>query len=162
MGILTIQTYLRPAKLTDVFENEDKGLAFEDKQFFYKSADNTLYGPHRLVNAFNEKLFSTWYLEVLQLLNDERMFVVDPLEYSESIPIELPLQRVTEDAILQNNHLIVNTLYYLKMGASVDGPFYINKTTTKEDLKNRAKGKQTYVLDKPKTIKVVEALEMVG
>lgn len=154
MSKITINTFLRPAILSDVFENQSKGVVFEDKQFFYQQSNGSVYGPHRITNTFNAVTFNSWYLEILQLLSESRLLIVDPVEYSESIAIELELQKVYPEAILQNNTLITHTAYFLKNNTSVDGPFYIKKNTTKQDLKTRAHGKKTFVFSEPMQVKV--------
>jgi hypothetical protein len=136
----TINTYLRPAVASDVFTNSGVGEIIEDKHFFYKESNGDIYGPHRLRKPFNENN-TMLYLELFQLLNDKRMFLVDPFQYKESIAIELPLKAVEEDDILQNKILIINTAYFLKRGQEISGAFYITKHTTKKILKTKAKDK---------------------
>lgn len=160
--MIKINTFLRPAVVKDVFDKNGLGNIIEEKQFYYKEKYGSIYGPHRLCEPFKENA-THFYLNIFELLNEERIFVVDPLEYSESIAVALPLKKVEEFDILQGNQLIEHTMFYLKTSFSVDGPFYINAKTTKKDLKNKASNKLLLVLDKPRKIKVLEShVKLVG
>lgn len=154
MKKLLINTFLRPAGLVDVFSENGNGTILEDKQFFYKDLDGNIIGSYRLNTPFNpDDLF--YYKELYQLLNDDRVFIIDPVDYEDSLSVELPLKRVTESDILISNSLILNTTYYLKKGNDIDGPFYINNKTTKQNLKQKATNKLMFVLDSEKGVLTV-------
>ncbi|QQV91392.1 hypothetical protein Leef1_28 [Polaribacter phage Leef_1] len=154
MKTLLLTTFLRPAKLVDIFSDKGMGSIIEDKQLYYKNDAGGFIGPYRLNAPFNEDDL-LYYRELYQLLNDEKVFLIDPLEYQESLVVDLPLKRVGQFDILQGNCLIINTTYYLKSGQSIDGPFYINQNTTKENLKQKASNKLMFVLDDLKEIKML-------
>lgn len=161
MENLILQTFLRPATPKDIFTKEGLGSVLEEKQLFYKNKDGSIYGPYRLNSPFNE-LNNEYYLEIYNLLNDYRILIVDPLEYTESIKVDLPLKRVKEFDIMQGNHLIENTLFYLSSNNSLDGPFYINKNTTKKNLKNKVSNKLMFVLQKPALLNVIKSYNLIA
>lgn len=152
--MIKLQTFLRPAVVKDVFDREGLGAIIEEKQVYYKNSNDVINGPFRLYKPFKENE-TEYYVNLFQLLNDERVFVVDPLEYSESIAVQLPLKNVQEFDIMQGGSLIVHTMYFLKSANVVDGPFFINKNTTKKELKNKAANKTILCLAKTNDLQVV-------
>lgn len=158
----TITTFLRAVILSDVFDKDGCGAVIEEKQYFYKNEDETISGPFRLNTPFNPKNHH-FYEEIFQLIQDKRMFIVDAVEYLQSISIELPLKKVEAFDVMHGEHLIVNTAYFLKSHEFVEGPFYIKEATTKENLKTKVGEKTMLVFTKPQTIKILQQKElMVG
>lgn len=158
MSQISISTFLRPAVPSDIFDENGVGNIIEEKQVFYKTEGNNFYGPQRLYEPL--VYINETYLEFNTALHYKKMFVIDPLEFKESIPVILPLKKVEAIDILHGNHLIKNTLYYLKSKTEVDGPFFINKNTTKQNLKNKGANKAFLVLRKPNIIKGLEPLQL--
>lgn len=162
MKTLTIQTYLRPATTTDVFKDWSTAKVYEDKQVFYKNSDGSIRGPYRLYSHFNDETFESWFTNLVMLIEENRVLVVDNETSSKAIAVYLELKTPELDDLIIADELIVHTVHYLKKGQNLEGPFQITKFETKKSLKIKATDKTMYVLTKPKDIKQVVELEMVG
>jgi len=174
MKKIVISTFLREAIPSDIFDKEGSGLILEEKQIFYKEADGNFYGPYRLQciqcspaysmereelilylknQEIQHKKAAAEVIELWQLLEQKRIYIVDPFQYLESFSIYLKVKLVAESDILQNKHLIVNTAYFKKKLHTINGPFYINKNHNLADFKALIGTKKMYVFDHPGLIK---------
>ncbi|MEI6865503.1 hypothetical protein [Flavicella sp.] len=145
MKNLKIETWLRPAVLSDVFTKKGVGEIIENKQFFYKEKKGNYRGPYRLTSP-DEGGFISEYVNIYQLLALKRMMIVDPVIYSESIPIQLSIKEVEAYDILANKSLIVNTAYFIIRSHLAEGPFFITNNTSGNDIRKSIESKQFFVL----------------
>lgn len=182
--MIKINTFLRPALPEDVFTIDGLGEVIDNKQFYFKELDGSFYGPQRIYakkvsvmhsmpkdeqvlfakkQELEAKEVFEQISELYQAMAFQRLFVIDANQYLESVNISLPLKSTEEFDILQGDALISSTMYYLKRGSVVDGPFYINEKTTKKDLKNKALHKTMLVLHKPCSLLTIDEFKlMVG
>jgi hypothetical protein len=181
--MININTFLRPALPEDVFRLDGLGEVIDNKQFYFKELEGSFYGPQRIFAKKVSAMYSMpkdeqvlfvkkqeieakevyeQILELLQAMAFQRLFVIDATQYLESVAISLPLKKTEEFDIVQGDALIPNTMYYLKKGTVVDGPFFINEKTTKKDLKNKALNKTMLVLHKPCCLNPVKEFSLMA
>lgn len=154
MKKFTISTFLRPAILKDVFDNEGKGKFYSNKQFFYKNTDGTIVGPHRVQESVNFKNQDYW--QYLQLLSEERLYIADINQFSTSIEVHVKVKEVEEFDIMQGTRLMANTTYFKYMNNEMLGPFLIKDTDAKHLYYTIIANKNMFVFDKAAVITILE------
>jgi len=150
----TISTFLRPAVLKDVFDNEGKGKLFYGKQFFFINTDGSLTGPHRVQESIIFK--NQDYIQYFQLLSEKRLFIADINQFSETIQVLLKVKQVEETDIISSGRLIPYTNYFKFQNNEMLGPFQIKETEPKQFYHMIIKNLQMFVFDKAAVINKVE------
>lgn len=159
MKTLKVGAYIRPAMYTDIFDSDTKAFFKIDQQVYYKNADDTIRGPYRIDVPLI--FMADEYVNFLQLIADEQIFVVDGNKYVESVQVVLPLQEATFLDISEFNHtngLIHHTVFYIIIETKVSGPFVITKKTVPADVLKYIQQKQFFILDNISNLKKIETL----
>jgi hypothetical protein len=124
-------------------------------QYYTKEKDNSIRGPY-YVNTPN--FFpDVEYQNYLNLLKQERIFVVDKKQYIESFLVKLPLRmaKLTDFIDHTSNYFLkTNHIYYLKELNKMSGPFPLKTYNQMYSIKSYISFKQCYILDYVNTIEI--------
>lgn len=156
MKKLKIRSCIRPATPEDIFDMEGLGSILENKQVFYKT-NEAIRGPYNI----NSNLFfvDQKYQELYYLLSKNRIFVIDSEITEETILVELPIVEGIFSDLEQTNHynnIMEHIIFYIIQKTKVNGPYKMTTETKVEDIKNRIKKQEFFVLDKPSNINQIK------
>lgn len=155
MKKLKIRSFIRPAIYTDVFDLETEEIFKKNQQIFYKEND-LIRGPYKI--TVPDFFPGVAYDNYLQLLKEERIFVLDKNIYLESILVEMPLKESEPHDFLEFNFangLMEHTIFYIIRNSEVSGPFKITQTSLIYEINKYTNRKELYVLDAVSDLKKV-------
>lgn len=155
MKKIKIGAFLRPAIYTDIFDKETDHFFKKNVQYFEKQKDNSIRGPYSV--SIPDFFTSVEYDNYLQLIKEQRIFVVDGNQYQESILVKMPLREAVIEDLLEYNHynkIEINKIFYI-ITSEVSGPFKITESTVQFDVRRYMKQKQLYILDYVSNLKII-------
>ena len=153
MKKLKIRSFIRPAMYPDVFDLETEDIFKKNQQIFYKE-NGSIRGPYKI--TVPDFFPGVEYDNYLQLLKDERIFVLDKSPYLESILVELPLKEAEPHDLLEFNFangLMEHTIFYIIRNSEVSGPFKMTQTSLMYDINKYVNRRELFVLDKVSDLK---------
>lgn len=160
MKKLTIRAFIRPAIYSDVFDIDTDAIFKKNQQLFYKDKNSdAIRGPYRM--TIPDCFPAVEYTNYLQLLKEERIFVIDGKQVLESVLIELPLKEVEPhdlDEYNFTNEFMEHTIFYIIENDKVSGPFKVTENTQSYHIQKYINQQQFYVLDKVSNLKKVEII----
>lgn len=156
MKKLKIRSFIRPAIYSDLFDLETEDIFKKNQQIFYKE-NGLIRGPYKI--TVPDLFPGVEYDNYVQLLKEERIFVLDKSPYLESILVELPLKEAEPHDLLEFNFangFMEHTIFYIIRNNEVSGPFKMTQTALIYDINKYTNRKELFVLDAVSDLKKVE------
>lgn len=155
MKKLKIRSFIRPAIYSDLFDLETEDLFKKNQQIFYKE-NGFIRGPYKI--TVPDLFPGVEYDNYIQLLKDERIFVLDKNPWLESVLVELPLKEAEPHDLLEFNFangFMEYTIFYIIRNNEVSGPFKMTQTALIYDINKHTNRKELFVLDTASNLKKI-------